>query len=93
MLNCQQIRNDSLAASLIKVNPVSCIEHRVRSLRELLINYLDLLADDLASEPVDRHMHPIMLLSFYDKNQARLGNHQSVVSQFGALLAFRSGGH
>ena len=36
----------------------------VSSLRELLIDDLDLLVDYSASETIDRHVHPVVLLTF-----------------------------
>jgi hypothetical protein len=34
---------------------------------QLLRNNFDLLVDDLAGKPIDRHMHPIPLLAFDDE--------------------------
>jgi len=39
----------------------------------LFLNYFNLLVDYLVREPVDRNMHPVTLLTFYNKGrQARV---------------------
>ena len=54
------------------------VEYRVAALRKLLVHDLDLLVDHLISEPVNRHMHPVMLLPLHNKfvrlaNASRIG--------------------
>jgi len=57
---------------------LSAIEYRVAALRKLLAYHFDLLVDHLISKPVNRHMHPVMLLPLHNKfvrlaNASRIG--------------------